>query len=231
MDTKTLIGVSTGEYARRADFYDYLNMLIKPSGSYVLLCHDRSPAKARNLIIDAALEHGCSHVLLIDDDMAYKPDSLIRLLEKDRDVVSGLYFSRAYPHQPIIFDLADDDGACFPMYMTPERQGLIPMQASGFGFLLIKLSVFAQLEKPYVRLGELNSEEWCDDIGFFNRLRKARIDSFCDLDCRVGHMGSFIAWPDYTDGQWVTIYDTNGKGSVNIPQFTSNFKYETRQEQ
>lgn len=179
---KVLIGVVTGEYARRADFYDYYNLLHKPENAAVLLCHDRSPAKGRNLIIQAALDNDCTHILFIDDDMAYKPDSLVRLLEHDVDVVSGLYLSRAYPHVPIIFDLADEDGSAFPLYLTSDKKGLIPIVAAGLGFLLCKIDVFRRLEKPWIRLGELNSEEWCDDIGFFNRLRKAGIQSYCDLN-------------------------------------------------
>src|SRR5688572_5624514 len=112
VESKVLVGIVTGEYARRADFYDYYNLLEKPENCMVLLCHDRSPAKGRNLVIEAALEHNCSHVLFIDDDMAFKSHALMQLLEHDVDIVSGLYFSRSFPHQPLIFDVADESGAC-----------------------------------------------------------------------------------------------------------------------
>lgn len=226
MVQKVLIGVSTGEYARRADFYDYYNLLIKPPESAVILAHDRSPARNRNLIIQAGLENDCSHILLIDDDMAYKPDSLLKLLEHDVDIVSGLYLSRAYPHQPIIFDIADEDGSCFPMYLIDNEFGLRPIVAAGFGFLLLKTEIFSKLEKPYVRLGELNQEEWCDDIGFFNRVRKANIQSYCDMNVQVGHMGTMIIWPNRNEkGQWMTGYDTNGTGIINTPQVNPDYSY------
>ena len=72
-----------------------------------LLCHDRSPAHGRNLIVEAAKEFNCTHILFVDDDMAYKPESLEQLLSHDLDIVTGLYLSRAFPHQPLIFDLID----------------------------------------------------------------------------------------------------------------------------
>lgn len=223
---KTLIGVITGEYARRADFYDYYNLLIKPPESMVLLCHDRSPAKGRNMIIEAALGHDCSHILFIDDDMAYKPDSLLKLLEHDVDIVSGLYLSRAYPHQPIIFEFADENGACFPIYLMGHEKRLTPIVAAGFGFLLIKTDIFKKLKKPYIRLGELNQEEWCDDIGFFNRVRRAEIKSYVDMDVHVGHMGTMIIWPNRDEkGNWMTSYDTNGTGRLNTPQINPNMEY------
>jgi hypothetical protein len=223
---KVLVGVSTGEYARRADFYDYYNMLEKPEGSLHLLGHDRSPAKNRNDLIQAAIDTECTHVLLIDDDMAYRSNALNQLLEHDKDIVSCLYLSRAYPHPPLVFDLADEKGAAFPLYLMGEQPRLVPIVAAGFGFLLMKTSIFEKLEKPYVRMGELNPEEWCDDIGFFKRVREAGIQSYCDLDCQVGHMGTMIIWPNKDkEGNWFSGYDTNGTGAINTPQITPNPTY------
>lgn len=227
--TKVLIGVTTGEYARRADFYDYFNLLKKPEGTLSLFCHDRSPAHGRNMVIEAAKEQNCTHLLIIDDDMAYKENALEKLLEHDVDIVSGLYLTRAYPHTPLAFDIADDvDGSAGSMYLLEnENRRLVPIVAAGFGFCLIKMSVFDRMEKPYVRLGELNSEQWCDDIGFFNRALKAGVKAYVDLDCLVGHIGTMIIWPNRdSEGRWYAGYDTNGKpGMVNVPLFFVNPQY------
>lgn len=208
----------TGEYARRADFYDYLFLLEKPPDTFQLLCHAQSPARGRNLAIQAAMDNHCTHILFIDDDMAYRPNSLNKLLAHDKDIVSGLYLGKKYPHPPVIFDLASEDGSCLPMYLLSEPE-LVPIVAAGFGFLLVKMSVFDKLEKPYVRLGELDPAEWCDDIGFFNRVRAAEIESYCDLTTQIGHMGTMIIWPNFINGKWNTGYDTNGSGMINTPQF------------
>src|SRR5262249_19206271 len=127
-------------------------------------------------------------------------------------------------------DLVDDEGAAFPMYLTPDKLGLKPIAAAGLGFLLIKLHVFDYLEKPYVRLGELNSEEWCDDIGFFKRLREAGIQSYVDLDVQIGHIGTMIIQPNWQNGQWNSMYNTQGEGGVNIPQISPNIKYAFKEE-
>lgn len=219
VDHKVMVGVITQEYSRRADFYDYFYLLKKPENGMVIFCHDRSPAKARNLIIEAALEHKCTHILFIDDDMVFDPDSLYKLLSHDKDIVTGLYLTRSYPHQPLIFDIADDTGACLYAYLSPEDSLLREIVAAGFGFLLVKTSIFEKMEKPYVRLGELDSEQWCDDIGFFNRVRKAGIRSYCDMDCCLGHIGTVIVRPEKTPNGWVTSYDTGGSGKVATPQF------------
>lgn len=222
VDSKVLIGVVTGEYARRADFYDYYNLLEKPAGCVVLFCHDRSPAHGRNLIIEQALLNDCTHVLFIDDDMAFDADSLNKLIADDKDIVSGLYLGRAYPHQPLIFDYADEEGRCLYSYLEPDTPHLKKIVAAGFGFCLIKTSVFKRMEKPWVRLGELQSDEWCDDLGFFNRARLSGIDDiWCDTSVRCGHIGTVIVWPKFENGQWLTGYDTGGKGMLSTPQITS----------
>ena len=232
---KVLIGVPTEEYARRSDFYDYFNLLQKPNNSMVLFCHERSPAKSRNILIEQAEQHDCTHVLFIDDDMAYPPDSLMKLLENaDKDLVSGLYFSRTFPHQPLAFDVADENGAALHMYMEEDTPRIVPIVAAGFGFLLARIESLHKMEKPYVRLGELDPQEWCDDIGFFNRARKAGLQAYCDTEVRVGHIGTMIIWPNKFDGRWYSGYDTtgigitgnNGRQMVNAPQANIDIVYQ-----
>lgn len=222
---KVLIGYVTGEYARRADFYDYINLLKKPENCIMMPCHDRSPAKGRNLIIEQALEHECTHVLFVDDDMTPRPDALERLLAHDVDIVSALYLRRAYPHQPLVFDVADEEGKCLYAFLDGDTPKLLPIVAAGFGFLLMKTRVFGQMEKPWVRLGEIDAEEWCDDIGFFKRIREAGFESFCDTECRVGHIGTQIIWPVFENNMWFAGCDTNGMGTVNIPLVAPKAEY------
>lgn len=227
VDTKGLIAYTTGEYGRRADFHDYLSQLKRPDNWLIAPVYDRSPAKGRNIIFELALEHHCTHVLIIDDDMAPRPDALMRLLAHDKDVISGLYLSRAYPHTPMVFDLADEEGKCLPIYLEDDVRGLKKIVAAGFGFLLINTAILHKMEKPWVRLGELDSQEWCDDIGFFNRLRRVTSDIYCDVDVKVGHMGTMIVWPQYEKGRWLTGYDTGGKGMISTPQISSSVTYGT----
>jgi glycosyltransferase involved in cell wall biosynthesis len=223
VDSKVLIGVPTGEYSRRADFYDYYNVLDKPNGCMAMFSHDRSPAHGRNTIIDHALEHECTHILFIDDDMAFKKDALLQLLVHNLDIVSGLYLSRAYPHQPIVFGHATETGRCLAIELDNDERPLREVVATGFGFLLVKTSIFKNLEKPYIRLGELDPQEWCDDLGFFHRVREAGIKSYCDMTCLVGHIGSMIIWPNKQDGKWFTGYDTGSRmGMINTPQIITD---------
>lgn len=218
MDTKVLVGLSTMEHIRKADFLPYFLGLVKPNNTLICTVHGQSPAKARNILIEQALEQNCTHLLIIDDDMMYPGDALQKLLAHDKDVVSGLYLMRNYPHFPVIFDEAYEDGKCKFAFLTPETKGLIPVVNCGFGFVLIKTDVFRKMGKgPWVTLGEIEKDGWCDDVSFFNRARAVGTQLFCDTDLRCGHMTSLVLWPNYTNGQWFTEYRSN-EGNVMFPQ-------------
>lgn len=213
---KIMIGVPTQEVARRADFYDYFNTLEKPEGTMITGAHGQSPARNRNMIISQALEQNCTHVFFLDDDVAFQSDLLMRLLAHNKDIVSGYYLMRNYPHMPILFDIAQNDGKCRHYFPPDEQNGLIEAVAFGLGACLIKIDVFKAMieeskDKTWIRLGELEKDHWCDDIGFFNRARAYGFKLYCDLNARVGHMAHCTIWPSYKDGRWMVEYDTNSQ--------------------
>lgn len=238
-ETKVLVGVPTCEMARRADFYDYFNALDKPAGTLITFCHGQSPARNRNMIIEQALQQGCSHILFLDDDVTFRPNMLNELLKHDKDIVTGLYLMRNYPHLPIIFDVTDKDGRCRHHFLEPGEKGLIEIVATGLGACLIKIGVFQKMiddglaplvpgnkHHSWVRLGELEPDHWCDDIGFFQRVREAGFKLYCDLDVLVGHIATMIIWPDVVNGQWMSTVDTNSPyGRISTPQYTADKVY------
>ncbi len=154
MIDRLFVGVITGEYARRADFYDYLDVLEKPPGTVGWKCHDRSPAKGRNLIVAMARKHGCSHILFLDDDMVPRPNVIGQLAEHDKDIVSGLYLGRSAPHIPFVFSHFEPEGA-YARGLNRDDPRLVPIAAAGMGCCLVRMTVFDRLDPPYFRLGEL----------------------------------------------------------------------------
>lgn len=224
---KVMIAVPTADFARRADFYDHLALVDKPNDWVVMegKVHGQSPARNRNILIQQALNHNCTHILFVDDDVLLPKDTLTRLMSHDLDMVTGLYVMRAYPHQPIIFHESDENGWVKWEQLIPNRDGLIEVTSAGLGCALIKTEVFKKMQEndplPWVRLGEIKGEEdhWGDDIGFWKRARKIGFKLFCDLDVRCGHICSMVLRPIYRDGIWYTEYDTNGEGNALVPAF------------
>jgi hypothetical protein len=216
--TKIMIGIPTAGYIRHAGFMDYFNQLEKPEGCMVSFSHGASPARARNQMIEAALEHDCTHVFFLDDDMAPAPDLIYRLLAHKEDIVTGLYLMRNYPHLPVAFDAVFPDGKNKHMFLTNEVQGLVEVTNCGLGAVLIKTGVFKIMQKPWVTLGELERDGWCDDISFFNRARQTGFKIFCDTDARVGHLTQSIVFPHFHDNKWVTAFNTGALEAIQVPQ-------------
>jgi hypothetical protein len=217
-EPRICIGVPTGEMARQAVFYDYLSDLITPENTRKSMCHGHSPARGRNLIIADALKNDCTHILFIDDDVAFRPQALMQLLAHNVDMVTGLYTMRTWPHQPIIFDRAFENGAVMHSFLNDGRSGLQKIVASGLGFCLINTKVFRGMEPPWITLGELEKDHWCDDIAFFRRANMAGFELYCDLECPIGHMATVILWPHRINGVWHTALDTSGRNVYSIPQ-------------
>ena len=215
MEKKILIGLSTGEYIRRADFFPHFIGLLRPESCATSSVHGQSPASARNTIIQQAFDNNFTHIFFLDDDMLPPTDTLVKLMKHDVDIVSALYLGRAFPHRPVFFDKAYENGYN-KYYSLIDQKGLVKGTNCGLGAVLISCEVFKKLEKPYVRLGEIEKDGWCDDIGFFNRCRAAGFDIYCDLDAPVGHMSTMTLWPEMHDNKWMTNYkQPNGNILIN----------------
>jgi len=216
---KLLIGLPTMEHMRRAEFVTHFMALQKPDNSLFVAVHGQSPASGRNFIIQQAIEQECTHIFFIDDDVVPPQDAILKLLAHDKDIVTGLYLMRSFPHYPVLFDEAFDDGKCKFMYLTPDQQGLVPIVNCGLGLCVIKTDVFRKLEKPWIRLGEIEKDGWCDDVVFFNRARNAGFKLYCDLTVQAGHMLNPVAWPIWSEEkkQWLTQY-RYPQGNIEFPQ-------------
>lgn len=219
-EPKILIIIPTQEVARRADFYDYVDQLHRPEGTIQIRPHGQSPARNRNMAIEEALKLECTHCFFVDDDVVLRPDALLRLLAHDKDMVCGLYLMRNYPHLPIMFDESYNDGRCLFSFLKPGRQGLVEAVNTGLGCALIKTDVFRKMEKPWIRIGQLEKDHWCDDIDFFNRARNDYgYKLYVDLEVQAGHMIHTTIFPHRdAEGNWHTAYSTTHNEAFTVPQ-------------
>jgi len=216
LNIKVMVGVITGENARRADFYDYFNQIDKPSNSICITVHGQSIAHNRNQIVEQALIHGCTHIMFIDDDVICNPDIIFKLLEHNKDVVTGLQLKRNFPHTPLIFKDFLIDKNLFSHYKLNELNGqrLVPIKAAGLGAVLINTEVFKRLEAPWFRFAEFRLDQMSEDTGFFKRINDLGIESYCDTNCQVGHVSSMIVRPIKKGNDWIVDYDSGGTGSI-----------------
>jgi GT2 family glycosyltransferase len=219
MDVRVLIGVPMGEHGRYNQFHKHLRSIIVPPNAQTCIVVGRSAAENRNIIIKDAIEQDFTHVLFIDDDMVPEPGILYKLIQHERSIVSGLYFTRSYPHQPVAFSKFDDFNNIEWYTLENDKTGLVQVDAVGLGACLIHTRVFKDMDYPWIRYGEIGKpDSWCHDIGFFRRAKKRGFPTWLDLDCHVGHIGETVVRPRQADGKWYYAYSTDGINEIFIPQ-------------
>lgn len=140
---------------------------------------------AREQAAKYLLESGCDSLLFIDSDMVVPMDLVPRLIEADKDIVSGLAFKRVPGYEPCTFKKCDREGTEF--YLDYPK-GLIEVQGVGMACTLIKRKVFEILQTPYFfpmpNIGE--------DLAFCVRAREAGFRIFCDTELICGHCNTEV---------------------------------------
>lgn len=145
-------------------------------------------AEARNIGVDLALEAGAEYMLFLDSDMTFPRTALLWLLLHRQDVVGATYPKRVPPYTvlgtPVEPAAAD----------APAR--LIEMTRIPTGCLLIRMSVFERLSRPYFRFGinEDTGHILGEDYMFCDRVREAGFRIWCDwaLSQELGHIGQQV---------------------------------------
>lgn len=163
--------------------------------------------QARQNMVDSFLKTEADYMLWIDDDNIPPEDGLIRLLEDKKDIVSGLYFKRRPPYEPLIM-MKRRQGIGSERRTDIFREGateLTEIHSAGFGFILIKREVLEkmrELRMPHfsmkVGLGE--------DIWFCIQAQGAGYKIWLDPVVEVGHLGDK---PIITGKTYRDYYETN----------------------
>lgn len=218
----SVIGVCTNLKSIPLEGYD---------GVQVNLINYRSSAiaKLRQDIVEEAQRLKLDYLLFVDSDQTFPPDLARRLLSRGKDVIGcniavkrlpSLPTARKFePKWPLVGDI---------VYTTPESTGVEKIWKLGFGVMLIKMSVFDKLKKPYFNFG------WNEVAGFVGEdwyfcelLNRAGIDLWIDHDAskEVGHAGTYLFTHndvDYREEKLKIIrpgdpqIEVPGEGSVNV---------------
>jgi hypothetical protein len=133
------------------------------------------------LLHDVISLWGATHVLWLDTDMTFPPDTALRLLSHDADVVAANYVSRTARPRPT----AMRDGECVS---SIGATGLEEVNHVGMGVFLMKASVVANIPSPRFWY---STETETEDVYFCRLLRAAGITISIDHDLshEVGHVG------------------------------------------
>lgn len=184
------ISVPSGDMVH-ADFTLALAALCHEAGDIDLkIISNKSSivAIARNNGVATAQQFGADYLFFLDSDMVFPRRTLHRLLAHGQDVVGALYTKRIPPYSLL--------GTTLDVQPPDAPAGLIEMARIPTGCLLIKMTVFDRLTRPYFRFAadEATGDVIGEDYVFCDLVRQTglRIWSDVALSMEIGHIGQQI---------------------------------------
>lgn len=157
--------------------------------------------RGRNILQARFLKSSATHLLFIDADIAFSPESILdRLIPADKDVITGVYAKKSIDWELVRSKLLKKDstepvqsaGLDYNINMkpgeNPVKDGIVEVLDSATGFMLIKRRVIEDMWKEYA------DELWCkNDIqGTTN------VDAYCAIfDCMIDQESRRYLSEDY----------------------------------
>ena len=166
-------GMVTEEFHR--SIINLTNIMIYNKIDYLTmtLANDSLVTRARNTLASVFLAYKeCTHLMFIDADIGFHWESVLRLIEHDKDVVVGTYPKKGiqwdtvhdavknenitaenlaeYSTNYALNFIVNDDGT-----LVTEND-LVKLKDAGTGFMLIKRNVFEQFINNYPEIEYIN---------------------------------------------------------------------------
>lgn len=171
------------------------------SGTYV--------HRAREELAEVATQAGADFILWVDSDMRFPRDALARLLLHGEDMVGINYSKRGLPPEYVaVKDVGWNEGEIGePCVTGPDSEGLEKVEAIGFGLVLMRTHIFAQLadEKPWFWYEDGDNGHVGEDVYFCRLVNEAGFDIYVDHDLskECSHIGTF----EYETSDVATVRD------------------------
>lgn len=198
MTPSFLIAIPTGRGGWAPDFVlSLINVIVKPMA---VNCgwteeptmrweYQRSAniCQNRHNLVKSAMALGVSHILWLDDDMTFPPDTLERLIRHGLPIVAANCTTRVLP---IIPTAVKNDHRITSL----DKSGLESVDQLGLAVVLTETKVFASIPMPWFKM------EWdqkfpdtymTEDCYFFRKAREAGYRTMIDHDLskEIGHIG------------------------------------------
>lgn len=156
-------------------------------------------ARARNKIIDLAVDQGYDHVLMVDSDIILPKDTLT-LMHKYRSyaVVMGYCPRKDDPEVTEIYKQSEDGYSKDNRYLVKELEScdyldLIKINGGAFGCVMIHMAIIPHIEYPYFEY-ESHSDRTIlsEDLYFCNKVKARGHDIHVSPKIKCQHIGQKI---------------------------------------
>jgi hypothetical protein len=141
------------------------------------------------------------YIMWIDSDIVFSPQHFFKLLQHDKDIVSGLYMMSDNTHYATVETWDDEFFKKHGSFQFLTRgavkvkKGLFKADYTGFGWVLTKKGVFESLQYPWFQPmwteyninGKLVRDFTMEDVAFCRMIQEKGYDVWIDPSVIVGH--------------------------------------------
>ncbi len=212
---KGIVGIISGDLSRYTEWTQSILRLLMPQGSKWRWCHGNGFAIHRNIIVRELNQedangnewHG-DWVWFTDDDQPFDPDLLMKLLNRNVDIIQPLVTTRKAPFLPYAYHYDETSRSKYLQLDWPElnSSGIQEVDACGAGGLLVRRHVFEAMADPWFEEGKTAAECIGEDLHFCTKAKELGFKVYVDLDNVSGHIGTFQTWPRFSEAhaKWGT---------------------------
>lgn len=193
--------IACGDLSRYTAFSRSLTSLITPPGTKTVWGIGSDICKNFNAALD---ERVGEWVFIMGDDHVFAPDLLMRLLDRQVDVVSPLVTARKWPFVMFVFrqEPGTDEMSIVDRSVLPSS-GLHRFDGCSGAGMLIRRHVLDKLSPPYYEPGKIRQGELNEDTYLMYKMRQVGAGIYVDFDLRMGHQTPAVVWPRRdAEGHW-----------------------------
>lgn len=191
---KILIAIPTAKYIESETFASIYNM-IKPDNTelYFQFFYGYNIAQVRNLMAHFTIINNFDYIFWVDSDIVIPRDALIKLLNADKDIISGVYIQRK-PDQkiPEIY-IWENPNKMRNAYLSEVQGNAIQEIAGcGFGCVLTKTQVLKNIGYPQFEYANAldHRNTISEDVDFCMKARRKNYKIFMDSSIKCEHIGN-----------------------------------------
>lgn len=187
-DPRIALGIPLSWPYVASDFFNSFAVMEKPGICNVIQSTSGPIDEMRNLIARQALERDHTHLMFLDADMTYPRDTIPRLLDWDKPIVSGLCFKRYPPFNPTLFV---GDRYNLTLMDPYPKDTLVRVTATGTACMLIKMEIFEQMPYPWFtfdRSSQNDNKPVGEDIGFCYKAADLGFTTWVDTSLKTRHL-------------------------------------------
>ena len=207
----------SGELARYALCLQHVSRLAVPNRSMEIWRTGVLVAENLNRAFDSVMETHAEWVWLMGDDHTFPEDIVLKLLDRQVDVVATLCLNRVPPMDTFILSAELGRMKRLGEMPTEGLYKLGPGETCGDAGLLIRRNVLEALERPFynvLRSGSFKAE----DQSFTRKIQDAGFPVHVDMDNHIGHLTPVAVEPIVKDGQWHVRLSAGARHIVDVQQ-------------